>query len=74
MIISYPAPTLIIVLSAAIKSLAEWGILSLVVQPTHGYFTDSGISVKRNVSPDPKYVYFLLLQSDEFLALQDDEQ
>lgn len=71
--ISYPAPTLIMLLSAAMKSLAECGTLS-ELHPTQGYLFASGTRVKRKHSPVPKYVYFLLLTSVEFLEFQEEEQ
>lgn len=48
--------------------------MSCVLHPIHGYFFCSGTREKRKVSPVPKYVYFLLLQSVEFLEFQEDEQ
>lgn len=52
---TYPPPIVNILLSAAIKSSAEWSTFLSLSIPTQGYLARSGYNENKKLSPVPKY-------------------
>lgn len=52
---THPPPIVNILLSAAIKSSAEWSTFLSLSMPTQGYLARSGYNENRKLSPVPKY-------------------
>jgi len=52
---THPPPIVNILLSAAMKSSAEWSTFLSLSIPTQGYLARSGYNENRKLSPVPKY-------------------